>query len=178
MVSNIGLYEYEVLPDDDNTMAVTLLRAVGGLGDWGVFPTELSQQLREITAEYQLVFFTGDLVEAEAYRYAHQFQTPAVAVPTDVHSGNLPLWYSFFNWSGARLAMTGSKVKDNGSDRMARFVNYSGQDSVLTIKRDDSFRQLYRSNIIEDEGEMLCPDADGFYRIPVGKYEILTLGMK
>lgn len=176
LVSNIGLYEYEILPD--NAMAVTLLRAVGELGDWGVFPTELSQQLRQITAEYQLSFFSGDLLEAEAYRDAYQFQTPAVVVPTDVHVGKLPLRHSFFRWQGERLAMTNCKGKDNETDRMVRFVNYSGKDSLLTIQKDSGFRELYRSNIIEERKETLHPDAEGYYRIPVGKYEILTLGLK
>ena len=35
-VSNKGLHEYEILGDD--TMAVTLLRASGELGDWGLLP--------------------------------------------------------------------------------------------------------------------------------------------
>lgn len=178
LVSNIGLYEYEMLPDEGNTVAVTLLRAVGELGDWGVFPTELSQQLRQITAEYQLSFFSGDLLEAEAYRDAYQFQTPAVVIPTDTHTGKLPLRHSFFSWQGERLSMTNCKVKDNETDRMVRFVNYSGEESVLTVWKDDRFRELYRSNIIEEQKELLHPDADGYYRIPVGKYEILTLGMK
>ena len=37
-VANIGLYEYEMLPDMNNTLAITLLRATGEMGDWGVFP--------------------------------------------------------------------------------------------------------------------------------------------
>ena len=178
LVSNIGLYEYEVLPDARNTIAVTLLRAVGEMGDWGVFPTQLSQQLRQITAEYQLVFFSGDLVEAEAYRHAHQFQTPAVTAQTGVHTGTLPPRHSFFQWQGNRIAMTSDKVKDTAADRMVRFVNYSDRESLLTIRKDNSFRELYRSNILEEAGETLLPDEDGCYRIPVGKYEILTLGVK
>ena len=40
-VANKGLHEYEILGDD--TIAVTILRASGELGDWGYFPTpELS----------------------------------------------------------------------------------------------------------------------------------------
>ena len=34
-VANQGLNEYEVLRDGRNTIAVTLLRSVGELGDWG-----------------------------------------------------------------------------------------------------------------------------------------------
>ncbi|GAE04327.1 alpha-mannosidase [Paenibacillus sp. JCM 10914] len=38
-VANQGLNEYEVLRDGRNTIAITLLRSVGELGDWGYFPT-------------------------------------------------------------------------------------------------------------------------------------------
>lgn len=44
-VSNKGLNEYEILGDD--TIAVTILRASGELGDWGYFPTPEAQCLRE-----------------------------------------------------------------------------------------------------------------------------------
>ena len=44
-VANKGLHEYEILGDD--TIAVTLLRASGELGDWGYFPTPEAQCLRD-----------------------------------------------------------------------------------------------------------------------------------
>ena len=37
-VANFGLNKYEVLRDGRNTIAVTLLRSVGELGDWGLLP--------------------------------------------------------------------------------------------------------------------------------------------
>ena len=39
LVANRGLYEYEVLADEENAIAVTLLRSVAEMGDWGYFPT-------------------------------------------------------------------------------------------------------------------------------------------
>ena len=38
-VANIGLYEYEMLPDLDITFSVTILSAGGEMCDWGVLPT-------------------------------------------------------------------------------------------------------------------------------------------
>ena len=49
-VANKGLHEYEILGDD--TIAVTLLRASGELGDWGYFPTPEAQCLRDIEVEF------------------------------------------------------------------------------------------------------------------------------
>ena len=39
-------------------------------------------------------------------------------------------------------------------------------------------QEVYRSNVIEEEGSAVSAAADGWYEIPVGRYEIVTLGMK
>lgn len=178
LVGNIGLYEYEVLPQENNAMAVTLVRCVGEMGDWGVFFTELSQQQRHISSEYELTFYSGDLVETGAFRWAHQFQVPVQAMQTDIHVGKLPLQKSYLDWTGEAIALTNCKKKDGDADRMIRFVNYGAKDRILTIQKDESFETLYRSNIIEEELETLQPGANGRYDITVRGYEILTLGMK
>lgn len=178
MVSNIGLYEYEILTEEKNAMAVTLLRCVGEMGDWGVFPTELSQQLRHITAEYELTFFAGDLVESESYREAYQFQVPVTVMQADVHEGKYAPAKSFFTWSGERMMLSNIKAKDNGTDRMARFVNCSGKETVLRIQKDDSFEKAYFSNVIEEEIRELEMNAEGYYEIPVRGFEIVTIGMR
>ncbi len=177
LVGNIGLYEYEMLPQENNAMAVTLVRSVGEMGDWGVFFTELSQQQRHITNEYILAFYSGDLVEAGAFQHAHQFQVPVQTVQTDIHAGKLPAQNSFLTWEGDAMALTNVKVKDGETDRMLRFVNYGEKERVLTIKKDDTFAELYRSNIIEENLGNLS-EINGEYKIPVRGYEILTLGMK
>lgn len=49
-IGNYGLNEYEVLKD--NTLAITLLRCVGELGDWGYFPTPEAQCLGKHVMKY------------------------------------------------------------------------------------------------------------------------------
>ena len=127
LVSNIGLYEYEILPEADNAIAVTVLRSTGEMGDWGVFPTELSQQLRHITAEYALTFFEGDLVDSNSFREAYQYQVPATVVQTKAHAGVLPAEKTWLTWEGERMMFSNFKEKGEGTDRMARFVNCSGK---------------------------------------------------
>lgn len=51
-----GLYEYEVTPihvgkEDKTTLAITILRSCGEMGDWGYFPTEDSQCLGDFHAD-------------------------------------------------------------------------------------------------------------------------------
>ena len=43
---------WEILKN--NEIAITLVRAVSDLGDWGVFPTQLSQCLRKLDFEYEI----------------------------------------------------------------------------------------------------------------------------
>lgn len=117
-------------------------------------------------------------METGAFREAHQFQVPVQMVQTHIHTGKLPVEKSFLNWNGEAMALTNMKVKDGGTDRMLRFVNYSGADHMLTIEKDDTFEEIYRSNIIEETLEVLSADEKGEYKIPVRGYEIITLGMK
>ncbi|MBR2950240.1 MAG: alpha-mannosidase [Lachnospiraceae bacterium] len=177
LAANIGLYEYEILPEEKNAIALTLVRAVGELGDWGVFKTELSQQLRVLETEYQLTFFAGDLIEAEGYRDAHQFQIPVTVVQTGIHKAKLPACGQFMEWKGDRIAFSGIKCKDNGTDIMARFYNCSGQESVLCIPKRPDFETLYVSNVLEEEVCVLTPGENG-YEIPVKAYEIVTIGLR
>ncbi|MDO4331142.1 MAG: alpha-mannosidase [Eubacteriales bacterium] len=178
LIANIGLYEYEVLPKENNALAVTLLRAVGELGDWGVFPTELSQQLRHITAEYELTFFKGDLVESDSFEKAYQFQTPFVVAQTGLHEGALSAEKSWLEWKGEHMTLSNLKQKDQASDRMARFVNCSGKETALYVKKEDSFTEAYLSNVAEEFVGTLTVNEEGWYEILVRGYEIVTVGMR
>ncbi len=178
LVANIGLYEYEILPQEKNAVAVTILRSVGEMGDWGYFPTELSQQLRHTTAEYELTFFTGDLVESGAYHRAYQFQVPAVVGQTSVHAGTMPAEKTWLDWAGEGIMFSNLKAKAEGTDRMARFVNLSGRDTVLRFCPKMDAREAYLSNVIEEDCGALQAGADGWYEIPVKKYGIVTVGMR
>ncbi len=176
LVGNIGLYEYEILPEEKNAIAVTILRATGELGDWGVFPTELSQQLRPLTAEFMINFYAGDLVESGNYSEVYQFQTPAVTVQTDVHEGTYPATYSFLTWKGDKLLFSNLKKKLGGEDVMVRFANYSNESTTLYIKKEE-IKEAYKSNVLEEQLESLTVNAEGFYEIPVRGAEIVTVGL-
>ncbi|MDR0299492.1 MAG: alpha-mannosidase [Streptococcaceae bacterium] len=51
-VGNIALNEYEII--DSKTIAVTLLRCVGEMGDWGYFPTPEAQCLGSFEVKYSV----------------------------------------------------------------------------------------------------------------------------
>ncbi len=169
-VANIGLYEYETM---GNTIAVTLLRAVGEMGDWGIFPTELSQQQKKLTLEYSVMPYTD---ESEAIRELSAFQYPVITTQIFEFSG-VAFDDNILEWSGDCMKATAFKKKMNADDLIIRFVNYSDKVQNLTIKKTDVIDNLYRSNVIEEKGEIL-KDENGVWKIDVKPYEIITLGVE
>lgn len=169
-VCNIGLYEYETL---GNTIAVTLVRAVGELGDWGVFPTELSQVQKELTFEYSIVPFKN---EEDAYCEVFGFQYPMITTQVFDFEGDA-LSNEMLIWCGTGLKQTAFKNKMNGNDIIARWTNYTDCEQTLTIKKTEIIDNLYRSNVVEDEMDVISCD-NGEWKIKVRPFEILTVLVK
>lgn len=109
VVANLGLNEYEVLQDGRNTIAVTLLRAVGELGDWGLFPTPEAQCLGEHTFKVEIIPHDGNGAASGAYIEAYQFQVPWTLAQTEVHTGYLTPNNTPFAWQGDGLAFLHSR---------------------------------------------------------------------
>ena len=166
-VCNIGLYEYETI---GNTIAVTLVRAVGELGDWGVFPTELSQVQKDLTFEYSIVPFKD---EEDAYSDIFEFQYPMISTQVFDFQGDA-LSKEMLCWSGCGLKQTAFKQKMNGNDIIARWTNYTDKEQILTVKKTDIIDSLYRSNVIEEKLDVVNA-GDGEWKITLKPYEILTL---
>ena len=170
-VANKGLYEYEIT--DNNTIAVTLVRAVAELGDWGVFPTELSQQQKKLSLELSVIPYEDeDLV----YTEAASFQCPVTALQILNDSDNA-LKNNQVVWNGNDLRMTAFKASLDGNDIVMRFVNFADEERVLTINKSDWINNLMLSNVIEEDGEMLQNDGVE-WNIKVKPFEIVTLKTK
>lgn len=170
-IANIGLYEYEILKD--NTIAVTLVRAVGELGDWGIFPTELSQMQKPLSFDYEITPFGQERdvwMELAAFQYA--LYPVQVMGPVDGAYKNHALV-----WSGDNLKPCAFKPAQDSNDIIMRWTNYSDCGQTLTIRKTDWIDNLYRSNVLEERQEVL-PDKNGVWEIAVKPYEIVTLGCR
>ncbi|MFC4779357.1 alpha-mannosidase [Paenibacillus sp. GCM10023252] len=176
-VANLGLNEYEVMRDGRNTIAVTLLRSVGELGDWGVFLTPEAQCIGEQTAELQLIPYRGRGNRHDAAVKAALFHTPWTAVQTTVHSGSLPAVHRPLQWGGSELILSAVKLHASTGDQIIRWYNTSNKPAQLTIHADAAKQAWYKSNILEENLLPLIP-ADGLLTITVGPAEIITLGCR
>lgn len=124
-VANKGLYEYEVL--NDKTLALTLLRAVGELGDWGYFPTPEAQCLRTFEVEYALECHRPEERFA-AFRRAKAFQTPLTAIQVPAQEGDIAPTGQAFNHPALEeetICPTALKYDGSGEHALLRYYNMS-----------------------------------------------------
>ncbi|MFD0671226.1 alpha-mannosidase [Cohnella sp. GCM10027633] len=170
-IAGKGLNEYEVLQDGRNTIAVTILRSVGELGDWGVFPTPEAQCLGVNTVEWMIVPHAGS-DRVEAYREAHRYPVPVTVSQTGVHPGTLPPSHAFLQWQGEGVLFSSLKTNEERGDWMARWYNVTDDAGEVRFSSAKG-GGAYVSNIMEDEG-----DASEGGRLPVGKYGIVTVGLR
>jgi alpha-mannosidase len=172
-IANKGLQEYEVLQGEENSIAITLLRAVSELGDWGVFETPEAQCLGEQVAQYAIIPHAVDGIASGAYANAYQFQIPWTVVQTELQHGKLPTTYSWLNWNEEETALAFStlKLSQETSDVIARFYNLGQKTVMLTADLPRGTGEIYNSDVLERRHELIdeCKGYD------VAPYKIVTL---
>lgn len=175
MAAGLGLHEYEVLQDGRNTLAVTLLRAVGELGDWGVFRTPEAQCLGTHTALLSLIPYSGKPFRTEAAAEAYRQSVPFTVIPTGLKSGELPPTHSWLQWEGDGLLLTSVRVSEETGDLAVRWFNASMQPAVLLLDAPPGGGGVWnKSNIMEERMHRLTQGQDGRVRLPVRPAEIVT----
>ncbi|MCC3371864.1 glycoside hydrolase family 38 C-terminal domain-containing protein [Cohnella sp. REN36] len=127
-----GLPEYEVLRDGRNTMALTLLRCVGELGDWNYFPTPGAQCIGPFTARFAIVPHRGDY--RFALREAQAFNVPMRAVSTSIQGGSLSPELSWATVEGdPSVHLTALKKADFGDGLTLRLVNLGTEEQRVRM---------------------------------------------
>ncbi|WP_410771162.1 alpha-mannosidase [Fontibacillus sp. BL9] len=178
-VANLGLNEYEVLRDGRNTIAVTLLRSVGELGDWGLFPTPEAQCLGEHTFRLELIPYGHEGGGAfGAYTEAYQFQIPWTVCQTGMHTGQIAPLGTPLRWEGAELAFSSLKMNEETGDLLLRWYNMSNRDAELTFSPEMKSEYLYKTTILEEPAQPLSGNTAGGLSLPVGPCEIVTIGIR
>ena len=140
-VANKGLHEYEILGDD--TIAVTLLRASGELGDWGYFPTPEAQCLRAFEVEYAVECHQAQ-GRFSAYRRAKALQTPMTSLQVEKQEGSVAASGSLLKHTALthpQVCPTAFKVAENEEGYILRYYNMSqenvrvseGQQTVVDL---------------------------------------------
>ena len=127
----------------DDTIAVTLLRASGELGDWGYFPTPEAQCLRDFEVEYAVECHQAQ-GRFSAYRRAKALQTPMTSLQVEKQEGSVAASGSLLKHTALthpHVCPTAFKVAENEEGYILRYYNMSqenvrvseGQQTVVDL---------------------------------------------
>ncbi|MGM9681208.1 MAG: alpha-mannosidase [Eubacteriales bacterium] len=175
-IANRGLHEYEVYRDGKNTAAITLLRCVGEMGDWGVFPTPKAQCKGEYLLEYSVIPYGAD--RPSAVNAAYAFAAPSViAVGADLHEGRLPAGQDFIALDNPMIRMSALKKAEDRDSLIFRIYNLSDSEEDLHVTLGGSFTGAYLTNLNEERISPLTL-TDGRLSLTVGKKKIVTLELE
>ncbi|MBY7142899.1 alpha-mannosidase [Virgibacillus sp. NKC19-3] len=174
-IANYGLNEYEILRDDQNTIAVTLLRSVGEMGDWGHFPTPEAQCLGESIVSYAIYPSNGQTTDS--YRKAYQYQIPWSTCQSAIQEGSLKEEGSFIDWQGDHLAFSSIKVSEATGDIMLRWFNLQSANDILQVNGPSEW-SAYESNVIEEYVNKPVGQEQDKISIPASGHKIVTVGFK
>lgn len=165
-VSNYGLSEYEIV---DDTIALTLLRSVGELGDWGYFPTPEAQCLGEHIFSFGIELHGEPTSRYQTYKQAHSAQVPLTTRQTNSHSGILKTAHKYLTVEEDRFEVTALKRRKEDEALILRGYNLSDQVANLSIEKAGQ-APAYLLNLLEER----CEE----FEATLQPYEIKTLEMK
>ncbi len=169
-IANRGLPEYEILRDGHNTIAITLLRAVHQLGDWGVFPTPDAQCQGTYTFEYAIIPHARTLEMSEADLQARAFNVPLSVAQVKGNDGTLPPHGSLVNLQPSKLVLSCVKKAEDRDSLIVRFYNpyAEAQDAVLSSQFP--IQRAYLCNLAEERQDAVdCVDDRIMLRVPPKK---------
>lgn len=174
MVANRGLCEYEVFRDGHNTLAITLLRAVGEIGDWGIFPTPLGQKKGTWTLEYSMIPYTTDK-RAHAYREGYTFSYPSVlSIGTTKHEGALQCAADYVRFDSEYVRITAFKKAEDRDSAILRLFNTTDESIALTVEVSSVFSGAWLTNLAERR-EVDLSITDGKITLEIPPKKILTV---
>ena len=121
VVATKGLYEYEVYRDGKNTMGITLLRAVGEMGDWVYFPTPNAQMQGEYTYSYCLIPFDADF--AQAVENGYNFTYPKLSAMQEANHDGLDALKGVNLQTQGTLLLSAVKKAEDSNEVIVRMYN-------------------------------------------------------
>ncbi|WRP06280.1 alpha-mannosidase [Rossellomorea aquimaris] len=148
-IAGKGLHEYEIV--DGKSIAVTLLRSVGELGDWGVFETPEAQCLGLHKAEFMVIPHRGNVIESRAFNEAYHYPLTPTVVQVEQGEGRNEKTSNLFKWSGDALVLTACKPAEEGMGIIVRWFNPTDEPQELSVEGDE----VYLSTILEKKKESL-----------------------
>jgi alpha-mannosidase len=183
-IANRGLPCYEVLRDGRNTIALTILRAVDRLGDWGQFPTP-GAQVEGVQAQFAIIPHAGHIMAPEnrhVARTAWEFANPMWAAQAkhfayphkERWATDLPPVGAFVTLEPDWLPISAFKRCEARGSMILRTYNPFEQDVEARVGCMWPVKEAYLTNLAEERQEQLEVGEKGV-ELGIAAKKIITL---
>ncbi|MDI3548735.1 MAG: 2-O-(6-phospho-alpha-D-mannosyl)-D-glycerate hydrolase [Halanaerobiales bacterium] len=182
---NRGLPEYEVIPEKNNTIALTLLRSVGWLSVSDLeyrtieagpcLPTPEAQCLGEHTFSYAIIIHQGSWIEAGISRKAKQYRVQVKTRELKKQTGNLPDNYSYIQINNDKIDISSIKKHELEDKIVIRLYNPTDSDELTKIKFGFNTGDIFLGNLAEETNKKLEYDKQLELSVPAKKIKTIIV---
>ncbi|WP_430596640.1 alpha-mannosidase [Enterococcus sp. DIV0175] len=165
-IGNYGLNEYEIV--DAGQIALTLLRCVGELGDWGYFPTPEAQCLGQHHFQYSMEIHEPNEKFA-SYQHAYAAQVPFTTQQLANQQGELSSKNNYLEVDAKTFAITALKRSKFNDKVVLRGFNLSGNEEEMVVQKPGTTSRLL--NLLEKDSKQTIEPT-------LMPYEIRTIGFE
>ncbi|MDO8685507.1 MAG: glycoside hydrolase family 38 C-terminal domain-containing protein [Clostridiales bacterium] len=194
MIANEGLYEYEVMDNEDRSIVLTLLRCTGKIDGKGLCSVEgmdipQAQCMGESTFNYSVIPHKGGWMNA--YRNAYEFKYPMKAVMHKALEDEVLPWfnkpeteiklppaYSFLKVEPDGLLVSAVKKHETNESLVVRLFNIECEMTKGRIRVNipgHRFAEAYQVNLNENREKELTVDENGWIGVEVRKKGLFTI---
>ncbi|MEM9446239.1 MAG: glycoside hydrolase family 38 C-terminal domain-containing protein [Verrucomicrobiota bacterium] len=183
-VLNNCLTEYQLLEDENGTLALTLFRSVRNricteARVSAVFPQQKGGKLLQ-TLEYEYAIYphAGDWVGADVHAEAEKINVKSQALQISAHKGgDQPLSNSFYEIEDPNLVLSCFKKAEDSDNLIVRVYNPTAKTITTNLKIGFSIKKAHWVNINEERRKELTID-NGLILLEVAKGKIYTIELE
>ncbi len=158
---NDGIREYEAIPDDARTLALTLFRGFTAtqspvIDQWDVYPwMKLAQSLGLNEWKYAIMPHAGNWEESNVYREVERFNLPIEMSQSGKGGGELPKELSFVSVEPKEVSLTTLKKAEKSEAFVLRLFNPTEKEIEGEIKTFNEIKEAWITNMNEERREQL-----------------------
>ncbi len=181
---NNCLCEFEAMPNQKRTLALTLLRGtrnelVTDNFALAKFPEQHGgQSLGLLDYAYALYPHAGDWEAANVYGEAIRFNTPLQLLQISHGAGPLPLTRSFFSLGPANLIMSAFKTAEDRKSMILRVYNPTGHPIIGMLSLHAEISEAFLTDLNETRLQPLKPSDTHTLSFDVASQQIVTIELE
>jgi alpha-mannosidase len=158
---NDGIREYEAIPDNERTLALTLIRGFTAtqspvIDQWDVYPwMKLSQSLGNNEWKYAVYPHKGNWEEGNLFQEVEKFNLPMESAQSGKGGGLLPKVLSFLEIESNKISLTALKHCEHRDSLVIRLFNPTNSDLSTKINFFKQLKEVWLTNMNEERKEQL-----------------------